>query len=188
MSAVGCFWTPDDDGRLAVVAGVAALDARRRSRRWRPACSKIGWPLRTATTVSRRSSSRLVRPTLRIRYSRPCWSTKPPPVLVPKRVTACSIWSGVTSSACMAAMFGVTRYWRTSPPIGITCATPGNARSCGRSTKSATSRTLHRRHAAVAGHRDQHDLAHDRGDRPHLRTDRRAASCSRMSARRSETS
>src|SRR5262245_30934502 len=45
------------------------------------------------------------------------------------------------SRACMVATFGTTRYWRTSPPIGMTCATPGRARSCGRSTKSASSRT-----------------------------------------------
>ena len=36
-------------------------------------------------------------------------------------------------------------------------------------TKSATSRTLHRRDAVVAGDRNEQDLPHDRADRPHLR-------------------
>ena len=31
---------------------------------------------------------------LRIRYSRACWSTKPPPVLAPKRRTAASMLGG----------------------------------------------------------------------------------------------
>ena len=41
----------------------------------------------------------------------------------------------------MADGFGATRYWRTSPPIGITCATPGIVSKRGRTTKSAISRT-----------------------------------------------
>ena len=41
----------------------------------------------------------------------------------------------------MRAVSGATRKVRTSPPIGITCATPGIDSSRGRSTKSAYSRT-----------------------------------------------
>ena len=41
----------------------------------------------------------------------------------------------------MRAVFGCTWNCRTSPPIGITCATPGTDSSRGRSTQSAYSRT-----------------------------------------------
>ncbi len=33
------------------------------------------------------------------------------------------------------------RYWRTSPPIGITCATPDTVSKRGRTVKSAVSRS-----------------------------------------------
>ncbi|EWS52622.1 hypothetical protein X551_04591 [Methylibium sp. T29] len=41
----------------------------------------------------------------------------------------------------MRCVSGCTWNCRTSPPIGITCATPGTASSRGRSTQSAYSRT-----------------------------------------------
>ena len=40
----------------------------------------------------------------------------------------------------MRAVSGSTRNWRTSPPMGMTCDTPGIDSSRGRSTKSAYSR------------------------------------------------
>ena len=55
----------------------------------------------------------------------------------------------------------------------MTWATPGIARSCGRSTKSAISR-ISIGDAASLGDGDQHDLAHDRRDRAHLRRSFRA--------------
>lgn len=42
----------------------------------------------------------------------------------------------------MRAVSGCTRSWRTSPPIGITCDTPGIDSRRGRSTKSAYSRAF----------------------------------------------
>ena len=62
----------------------------------------------------------------------------------------------------------MTRYWRTSPPIGMTWATPGMVRICGRTTKSAISRSSIGADGRPCD-RHQHDLAHDRGDRPDLR-------------------
>ena len=47
----------------------------------------------------------------------------------------------MTPSARMAAGLGATRNWRTSPPMGITCATPGIESRRGRKVKSAVSRT-----------------------------------------------
>ena len=44
-------------------------------------------------------------------------------------------------SCAMRAVSGCTWNWRTSPPIGITWATPGMASRRGRSTQSAYSRT-----------------------------------------------
>ena len=44
---------------------------------------------------------------------------------------------------------------------------------------------LHRRDLIGSCHRDQHDLAHDRADRPHLRHDVFGGSCCCTSARRS---
>jgi len=41
----------------------------------------------------------------------------------------------------MRAVCGCTWNWRTSPPMGITCATPAIASRRGRSTQSAYSRT-----------------------------------------------
>ena len=40
----------------------------------------------------------------------------------------------------MRVVSGSTRYCLTSPPIGITCATPGSVSKRGRSTQSAYSR------------------------------------------------
>ena len=41
----------------------------------------------------------------------------------------------------MRTVFGCTWNWRTSPPMGMTCATPAIAIRRGRSTQSAYSRT-----------------------------------------------
>ena len=77
----------------------------------------------------------------RIKYSRPFNSKKPPLVLAENPRSAPSISSKVTPRCAIFAVSGATRYWRTSPPIGITCATPGIVSKRGRSTKSAYSRT-----------------------------------------------
>ncbi len=66
---------------------------------------------------------------------------KPPPVLAPKRRMAVSMSAGEISSRLIITGSGITRYWRTSPPIGMTWATPGMVRICGRITKSAISRS-----------------------------------------------
>ena len=74
-----------------------------------------------------------------------------------------------------------TWYCFTSPPIGITWATPGTASSRRRSVQSATVRRL-LRPAAEPGEADHHDLAHDRRDRgEHRRATRPAAARSRPS-------
>ena len=78
---------------------------------------------------------------LRIRYSRALCSRKPPLVLAAKFLSAPSICSSVTPNACICAGSGSTRYCLTSPPIGMTCATPGMVSRRGRSTQSAYSRT-----------------------------------------------
>ena len=60
----------DDDGGLAHVARIAALDRAARSRRSRPGAGRPGGPSTFATTMLRRSSRLVVRPILRMRYSR----------------------------------------------------------------------------------------------------------------------
>ncbi len=87
-----------------------------------------------------RSSPPPPRPRWRIRYSRPARSMKPPPALPAKPRRACSICVSETPNCAMRAVSGATRSVRTSPPIGMTWATPGIASSRGRSTKSAQSR------------------------------------------------
>jgi hypothetical protein len=64
----------------------------------------------------------------------------PPPVFAPKRRMAVSMSAAEMSSRLIIAGSGMIRYWRTSPPIGMTWATPGMVRICGRIVKSATSR------------------------------------------------
>jgi hypothetical protein len=87
---------------------------------------------------------------------------------------AASSFSRSMPSACSCAGFSSTRYWRTSPPIGITWAMPGMVSRRGRITQSAYSRTCHRADLGRIGRNgDQQDLAHDRGDRPELRHDAR---------------
>ncbi|MNF96495.1 hypothetical protein D3C84_792870 [compost metagenome] len=79
VSAVGCFWMP----RIT-----AALPSKPASPRFRAAAkvtsaicrSRIGWPLRAVMARFDRSSRLDVRPRLRIRYSRPLSSRKPPEV------------------------------------------------------------------------------------------------------------
>ena len=87
----------------------------------------------------------------------------------------------------MVATFGVTRYWRTSPPIGITCATPASARSCGRTMKSAISRTSigEARPSLVSATSMISPMIEVIGPICGLRP---RGSCSRISARRSDTS
>ncbi len=59
-------------------------------------------------------------------------------------------------------------YWRTSPPIGITWATPGNGQEPRPDDEVGGLAQLHRC-GPLAGDGDEQDLAHDRADRPHLR-------------------
>ena len=79
VSAVGCFWMPritaglpsnPASPRLSAAANVTSAIWRRR----------MGWPPLAASARFFRSSSRDVRPRLRIRYSRPFSSRKPPEV------------------------------------------------------------------------------------------------------------
>ncbi len=84
---------------------------------------------------------RVVRPMLRIKYSRELSSKNPPLVLPENPFKASSRFSTVTPREAMRPVSGCTWYWRTSPPMGTTWATPGMVKSRGRSTKSAYSRT-----------------------------------------------
>ncbi len=93
-----------------------------------------------ATATPCRSSTRLVRPIWRMRYSRLLRSMKPPPALPAKPRSACSTCVSETPNCAMRAVSGSTRNCRTSPPIGITCDTPAIDSRRGRSTKSAYSR------------------------------------------------
>ena len=54
---------------------------------------------------------------------------------------AVSISEAEISRRLIAAGSGMTRYWRTSPPIGMTCATPFMVRISGLMSKSAISRS-----------------------------------------------
>ena len=140
VSAVGCFWMPrmtapcpskPASPRLVAAAKVASAT-------WR---SSTLWPFLAVRARFCRSSSREVRPRWRMRYSRPPSSRNPPEVLAAKPLSAPVSWSCVMPSAAMRAVSGSTWNWRTSPPMGITCATPGMAMRRGRSTQSAYSRT-----------------------------------------------
>ena len=144
VSAAGCFCTPSTTAGWPLkpasprrMAGAKTTSATCDS--WIARC----WPASPFQATGRRcrSSSRVVRPMLRIRYSRAFSSRKPPLVLAEKPCSAAETCSSVTPSAASRAVSGCTWYWRTSPPIGTTCATPGSVSSRGRITKSATSRT-----------------------------------------------
>ncbi|MNR07991.1 hypothetical protein D3C85_1241250 [compost metagenome] len=139
VSAAGCFCT------LTITAGCPLKPASPRftAAAWRTSAicsSSTGALSRYETARPRRSSSCLVRPRLRIRYSRPLRSIKPPLVFAAKSRKARVTCSSVTPNCAMRAVSGSTRSWRTSPPIGMTCETPGTDSRRGRSTKSAYSR------------------------------------------------
>ena len=78
---------------------------------------------------------------LRIRYSRPRTSRNPPEVFDEYERSAASSASSVTPRSAIRLGSGWTWNCRTSPPIGMTCATPGIDIRRGRSTQSANSRT-----------------------------------------------
>ena len=103
--------------------------------------SNTGWLFLAVSARFLRSSSREVRPRLRIRYSRPLSSRKPPDVFEEKPLSALDSWSWVMPSSAMRTVLGCTWNWRTSPPMGMTCATPAMAIRRGRNTQSAYSRT-----------------------------------------------
>ncbi len=103
--------------------------------------SSTGWPFLTVTTRLCKSSIRLLRPSTRMRNSWPWACRKPPLVFAPKSRSASSSFSRSTPSACNWAGMSSTRYCLTSPPIGMTCATPGIVKRRGRITQSAYSRT-----------------------------------------------
>ena len=140
VSAVGCFWMPritaGPPSKPASPRLVAAANVT--SATWR---SSTLWPPRAPTARFCRSSSRAVRPRWRISTSRPLRSRKPPEVLAENPLSAAVSCSGVTPSCAMRTVSGCTWNWRTSPPIGMTCATPAIDSRRGRSTQSAYSRT-----------------------------------------------
>ena len=83
VSAPGCFWTETMTAGLALIAGIAALDPGGEvDVRDLVQEDRLAAALRD-DDVARDPRGCCVRPTLRIRYSRPYWSMKPPPVLVP---------------------------------------------------------------------------------------------------------
>ncbi len=104
-------------------------------------CNRMGTPCLCATTRLRISSRRVVRPILRIKYSCACVSRKPPLVLAAKPLSAVWICCKLIDRRCILATSGVMRYWRTSPPIGMTCDTPLIPSKRGRTTQLAKSRT-----------------------------------------------
>jgi hypothetical protein len=77
---IGLLLDADHDGRQAVVARVAALQARREGH-VATCSSRMARPSFQATAMPARSSTRLLRPRWRIRYSRLFRSMKPPPAL-----------------------------------------------------------------------------------------------------------
>ncbi|EWS52623.1 hypothetical protein X551_04592 [Methylibium sp. T29] len=81
VSAVGCFWMPRITAGLPSKPASPRLSAAAKltSAIWR---SSSGWPSRAVSARSFRSSSREVRPRLRISTSRPLSSRKPPEVLL----------------------------------------------------------------------------------------------------------
>ena len=80
VSAVGCFWMPRMTAGLPSKPASPRLGAAAKvtSAIWR---IRIGWPSFAVSARFFRSSRREVRPRLRIRYSRPFSSRKPPEVL-----------------------------------------------------------------------------------------------------------
>ena len=70
--------------------------------------SKMGCPFLAAIAKFRKSSSREVRPRLRMRYSRPLSSRKPPDVLAEKLRSAASNWSSEMPRSDMRAVLGCT--------------------------------------------------------------------------------
>jgi hypothetical protein len=80
VSAVGCFWMPRMTAGLPSKPASPRLSAAAKvtSAIWR---IRMGWPSLEVSARFFRSSSREVRPRLRIRYSRPLSSRNPPEVL-----------------------------------------------------------------------------------------------------------
>ena len=90
VSAVGIFCT------LMMMAGAPLKPASPRfvlgaNETSASSCRSIVRPRCVATATFFSCSRSSVSPTLRIRYSLPCWSTKPPPELVPKLRIAASM-------------------------------------------------------------------------------------------------
>ncbi len=186
-SAPGCFCT------LTMTAGCPFSPASPRlkagAKRTPATCSSStgGWPLR-CTGRRCRSSSRVLRPTWRISTSRAFCSRKPPLLLPAKPRSADSSAEKLTPSCAMRAGSGSTRNCRTSPPIGMTCATPGIDSRRGRSTKSAYSRTciaLTRAGSAGSATSMISPITEATGPRLGLSP---GGSCSRAAASRSATS
>ena len=186
VSALGCFCT------LTITAGWPFMPASPRlvaAANFTSAncLSRIGWPSRTVTARLRRSSRRVVRPRLRIRYSRALSSRKPPLVLLEKALSALSSCSKPTPSWAISRVSGSTRNCRTSPPMGITWATPGIDSRRGRRTKSAYSRICMGSLPAPIGRAISmiSPITEEIGPMFGLTP---SGSCSRTSARRSPTS
>ena len=140
MSAVGCFCTPRMTAGLPskpasprLIAGAKVTSAI--------CLRRMGCPLFAAIAKLRRSSNREVRPRFLIRYSRPLSSRNPPEVFAEKPRKATSNWSNEIPNSDILDVLGCTWNCRTSPPIGMICATPGIDKSRGRRTQSAYSRT-----------------------------------------------
>ncbi len=137
----GCFWMPRMTAGLRVVRAFAALDRRAfaHDARGRAPARARRRSLRTATAAMASVSAR--RPTPRMRYSCPSATWKPAVAFRLAAVSARSTSSSVTACAASCAGSSTTSYCFWSPPVAITCETPGTASSRRRTSVSATVRS-----------------------------------------------
>ena len=138
--APGCFWIaittagfpldePSPRGILGPTSTLATCPTR------------MGDPSRTSITACSISSFDVIRPTPRISDSCPPRTKNPPVEFAFDSRSASSTPASVTLNARSRSGSTRTWYWRTPPPIGTTCATPGSASNRRRTTQSAVSRT-----------------------------------------------
>ena len=138
--APGCFCTASTTPGFALTDPSPYLGAG--PTRTSATCrSSTGMPPFTATTVAPMSSALCTRPSPRMTYSCPLSMYTPPDAFSFEPLAACSTCSSVTPVASMRAGSASTWYCFTSPPIGITCATPGTASSRRRIVQSAAVRS-----------------------------------------------
>ena len=156
---------------LPVEAAVAALDAPPDFGPSATLLTRTGTPSRTVTTASARSSTEWMRARPRMRYSSFGRSSKPPPAFGVRGGNRLGDLPSVSRTARVAADRQAPGTACVSPPMIVTCETPGTPSRRGRSTQSARDRSSIA-DVVCARQRDQHDLAHGGRDRAqHRRRD-----------------